>query len=344
MDALEKERDGADRIGADNLRENLAAYALGALEKDERLEIEALVCRDEAAAAELEEMLETLSLVSMRVGDGFPAPKLKDRLLERVEAEVNDSSVSDSTVLSNVIKHIEGALDESVSQQSPTALQRITGYLSAGRIALATSLSALVLVSVLAFQLSSDNAALNRKMRYMEREVSSATTLVSGLIDEVSQAEASLSRAEAKLSAQADEIKEMVTVNEALRSSMNDQISLTYATLRNEYQTPDWSLDSLHSSDAYVYLLEHHDQPLGALVVGGMSPAPTGKEYRLYLIGDESPIYAASFNMNEAGYSTVIFSLPSPLSSFNGAHITREAIDAPPDPGLAEPANRFVPR
>ena len=321
------------------------AYALGALDQDAERDVEELLERDANAAAELAEMLDTVADLSARIGESSPPDTLRERLMSTVTAE---SGVSPRTsAYSALVSHLEQRIATDEIEYVAPKLRlwdRMRGAFNTGRLAFATSAASLAVVVIMAVQLGADNVELNRKISDMENEVAAAYAHTENMIDDMSTSEQLLSQAHDRISRQDEELVKLSAVNDALRASMNDQISLTYATLRNEYTSPDWQPDAVLSRDGYAYLLEHQNRPVGALVIGGVDPAPRGEEYRLYLIGDEHPHYVASFNMNEAGYGTVLFDLPYPLNNYNGAHITRERIIDPPDPSLAAPENRFKPQ
>lgn len=344
-DAGAFEQAASHRSQDEDIARDFAAYALDTLDHDAARAVEDLVERDPKAADELAEMLDTVADMSARVGEATPPDSLRERLVSTVKAESGVST--HATAYSTLVSHLEQRIATDDSEYVTPKLRlwdRMRGAFTAGRLAFATSMASFAVVVIMAAQLGADNVELNQKISEMEREVAAAYNNSKNMIDDMSTAEQLLTQAHDRISRQDEEIVRMSAVNDALRASMNDQISLTYATLRNEYTSPDWQPDAVLSRDGYAYLLEHQRHPLGALVIGGVEPAPHGEEYRLYLIGDERPHYVASFNMNEAGYGTVLFDLPSPLNSYNGAHITRELIEDPPDPSLAAPENRFAPQ
>lgn len=321
------------------------AYALGALDEDGRRAVEELVERDIDAADELAEMLDTITEVAARIGEETPPATLRQNILAAANAE--EGVVNQRSAFSDLVSHLERRItieETEYEHDLKTIWQRLGSVVTAGRLAFATSLAAFGVVAIMTVQLGSDNVELNRKLSDMEREVAAAYSHTQAMIDDMVETEQMLVQAHDRISRQDQEIVKMSQVNDALRTSMNDQISLTYATLRNEYASPEWQPEATLTSEGYVYLLEHKSRPLGALVIGGVEQAPPGEEYRLYLIGDEEPHYIASFDMNEAGYSTILFQLNAPLNSYNGAHITRERVIDAPDPSLASPENLYEPQ
>ena len=322
------------------------AYALGALDEDEQRAVEDLVERDGDAFNELAEMLDTVADFSAQLGDVAPSIAMRDRLIAaaRSESGASDSTLAYSTLVSHLEQRIASEEVEVAATQENGFWQRLGGMVTAGRLAFATSIASFVVVSIMAVQLGADNVELNRKIAEMEDEVAVAYSHSEEMMDAMSASEQLVNQAHARISRQDEELVRLSAVNDALRSSMNDQISLTYATLRNEYGSPAWQPDAVSSGSGYAYLLEHKEQPLGALVIGGVEPAPDGEEYRLYLISDEQAHYMASFDMNAAGYSTVLFELPFALDNYNGAHITLERSTDAPDPSLSDPEKRYRPQ
>ena len=329
----------------DEIIGDFPAYALGTLDVDAERAVEDLIDRDVDAADELSELLDTVAEISARIGDASPTPDLRERLVSTARSESGVSS--DAAAYSSLVTHLEQRITADEIEYETTGRgfwDRFSGLVTAGRLAFATSLASFAVVGIMAVQLGADNVELNRKVSHMEGQVAAAHAHAENMIDDMSSNEQLLAQAHDRISRQGEELVRMSTVNDALRASMNDQLSLTYATLRNEYTSPDWQPDAVLSRDGYAYLLEHKHESLGALVVGGVDQAPHGEEYRLYLIGDDRPHYVASFDMNEAGYGTVLFELPFPLNNYDGAHITREVITDPPDPSLAAPENRYKPQ
>lgn len=322
------------------------AYALGVLAGEDRRAVEELVERDAEAAEELAEMLETVAEFSARVGTAAPPISVRRQLISAANAEGGEAY--EQSAFSSLVSHLENRItveETEYEHDLKTIWQRLGNVFTAGRLAFATSIASFAIVGIMAIQLGSDNVQLNRKVTDMEREVATTYAHAQNLLNDMSSTEQMLTHAHERISKQDQEIVRMSELNDALRTSMNDQISLTYATLRNEYNTPEWQPDAALAGNGYAYLLEHHRRPLGALVVGGVESAPPGEEYRLYLVREgDDPVYTASFNLNQAGYGTVLFELTLPLSLYDGAHITLERIDDPPDPSLALPENRFKPQ
>ena len=321
------------------------AYALGALDDEAQRAVEELTERDADAAIALEEMLETVADFSARVGEVEPPLTTRHKLLASVrqDAGVSDDALAFSTLVSHLEQRIAAdEIDEAAVK--PRLWDRIGGVLTAGRLAFATSFAALAIVGIMAVQLGTDNVELNRRLTDSESMVSAAYVHAQDMLEDMSTTEQMLSHAHERISQQEQQIVRVTELNDALRTSMNDQISLTYATLRNEYQSADWQPDALLSTDGFVYLLEHKRRQLGALVIGGVEKAPHGQEYRLYLIGQDEPHYMTSFDVNEAGNGTILFNLSSPLNSYLGAHVTLEQSSEPPDPSLASLENRYKPQ
>lgn len=334
----------ASDTSEDSPASNCAAYALGALDDSDAAELERHLHSDEAAARELSAMIDTVAALSMMVGNAEPEESLKLRILAAVDAE---AEAREQHATASLLSHIENQiLDDHIAREEVDRpwYRKLTDGLNVGRLAFATSVAAFMVATIVAIQLGADNASLNRRVSEMARSVEESTEYANMVLRELDDARRGLNAAEVRMQQQATQIDDMSASNDALRESFNDQISLTYATLQQQYQTPDWLPDSSAYSSGYMYLLESRFGRDAALVIGGVAPAPPGEEYRLYLVSGDDAQHAASFNMNQAGYGTVTFPLPAPLSTFDGAHITRELITDPPDPTLALPENRYRPQ
>ena len=338
--------DGLERDGEyeSSPASSLAAYALGALDAEEAEEVELYVEFNQDAARELDSMLQTVAAVGMLIGTKEPPATLKQEILDAVESEAAARRVDASVSLLTHIERevVSGA--ELVMADTRPWYQRLTDGFGVGKLAFATSIAALLVATIVAVQLGADNVALNRRVSETALSVQASTDYANMVLRELDDARVALAAAEVRMQQQATQIESMSASNDALRESFNDQISLTYATLQQQYQTPDWLPDSSAHSGGYMYLLESAFGPEAALVIGGVAPAPPGEEYRLYLTSGDSAVYVVSFNMNRVGYGTVTFPIPAPLSSYDGAHITMEDVTEAPDPTLAEPANRYRPQ
>ena len=330
---------------ASNPALDLSAYALGALDAEDAATVEQFVASNEDAARELDAMQETVAAMSMLIGTGFnPPEELKSRILDAVEADtVAKRQDASSSLLAHIERQIVNAAEE-VDIDDRSWYQKLRDGITVNRLAFATSIAAFMIAGLAAVQLGSDNVHLNRQMAEMDRSVQASTEYANMVLRELEDARVSLNAAEQRMQHQAAQIENMSDSNDALRESFNDQISLTYATLQQQYQTPNWMPDSSAYQGGYGYLLESSYSLDAALVIGGVTPAPPGEEYRLYLVSGDDAEYVVSFNMNRIGYGTVSFPLPAPLSTYDGAHITRERVLDPPDPSLAEPANRYKPQ
>ena len=328
----------------DSPASDCAAYALGALTTAEAEAVEQYIESDDVAARELDAMLDTVTVLSMSIGDAQPDEALRARILEAAEAETIERRKHASfSLLSHIESEIAGR-GRTAEESNETWYKKLFNSVTTSKLAFATSIAAFLVAAIVAIQVGADNVNLNRRIAEMDLSVQASTDYTDMVLRELDDARQSLNAAEVRMQQQATQIETMSASNDALRESFNDQISLTYATLQQQYRTPDWLPDSSAYSSGYMYLLESRFDSEAALVIGGVAPAPPGEEYRLYLVAGDDAQHAASFNMNQAGYGTVIFGLPAPLSTFDGAHITRERILDPPDPTLAQPANRYRPQ
>lgn len=337
--------DGVD-FDEDATAADLAAYALGALDADAALRVEERVAEDADAARELEAMLETVAAISAMVGTAAPEPPehLQATILAAAEADTSNRRRAASASL---LQHIEREVVHSETQPPVDDrgwLARLADGFSASRLAFATSLATFGIVVIVTFQLGVDNSHLNQRVAEMDRTVQTTTEYADLILRELEVALTGLNEAEVRMQEQAAQIESMTVSSDALRQSFNDQMSLTYATLQEQYRAPNWLPDSTAYTGGYAHLLESRFSQAAALVIGGVAPAPPGQEFRLYLTSGDTAEFAASFNVNAAGYGIVSFPLRAPLSAYDGAHITIEQAADAPDPTLAEPANRYKPQ
>ena len=324
---------------------DLAAFALGALDATEAAEVGRYVTSNDAAARELESMLETVAKIGMVIGTADPPPALRQKILDAAESDVAARRVhANTSLLTHIEREVLSHADEIDAEHTRPWYRRLTTNFGMGKLAFATSLAALLVATIVAVQLGADNVALNRRMAETAMSVQASTEYTNMVLRELDDARAALNAAEVRIQHQATQIESMSASNDALRESFNDQISLTYATLQQQYQAPGWLSDSSAPIGGSMVFLESRFTPEAVLVIGGAAPAPPGEEYRLYLISGDTAEFVASFNVNRVGYGAVGFVPSAPLSDYDDAHITTESITSAPDPSLAEPANRFRPQ
>lgn len=324
---------------------DLAAFALGALDAADSKAVARYVADNEDAARELGAMLDTVAAIGMKIGVAKPPASLRQAILDAAESDVAAKRVDASvSLLAHIGREIEGNAAEPEAVDTRPWYQRMTYSFGFGKLAFATSLAALLVATIVAVQLGTDNVALNRRVSETAMDVRESTAYANMVLRELDAARTALNAAEVRMQQQAAQLESMSASNDALRESFNDQISLTYATLRQQYQTPNWLPDSSSPSGGSMIFLESQFSPETVLVIGGGAPAPPGEEYRLYLISGDTAVHAASFNLNRVGYGAVWFVPPAPLGAYDDAHITLEPVTSAPDPSLAEPANRFRPQ
>jgi anti-sigma-K factor RskA len=308
--------------------ENLAAYALDALDSDnERREVESLIDSDEAALAELNELSEAASLLAASVPPVEPPAHLKDAILRMAEEESTPSVV----------------------QFSPAPAPTAPWWQRAFQSGLAVSAAAAVLVVVAGSALGFQNNQLSNELDTLRADLRAESVVVADLQSELSttmtDSETTVASMKSEMDHMEDEfgltnemvvhqeemVSELATANNALRQALRDQSWLTYVAMKEGYQVESWLASNTQpvasEPDASGLIAVQVVGNEAVFQVHGLKQPQPGFAYTLWLMGDGDPRPVAQFGVSEIGSATIAFLLPKPLQFYSSVRVTQERVN-----------------
>jgi anti-sigma-K factor RskA len=262
-------------------RDDLAAYALGALDPERRREIEARLETDPELRAELEEMQEVSASLALLAPSQEPPRSLKSRLLQRFEMELQ----ARRTVAAPVPMPRESAW----AKFRRRALTPRVAYAAPAMVMVAIAASA---VSVFTF-----NSLVDRRIEEIQDQMQTAElTTVESTPPGVT--EANLQEAETKLdqktASRVEEVKaeldqktssrlaEAQAELESLKKTVNNQAKLMQL-LNREGTASTWLAGQDEAANATAVLAANRSGEPAYLWVNGLPTPPDGKQYQLWL-------------------------------------------------------------
>lgn len=308
--------------------ENLAAYALNALDTDdERRAVEALIERDAEALAEFLELSESTELLASSVPQVDAPSHLKANILKMAEAETSPG-------------------DAPVPMRSQSAKPWWTRVFQSGY---AASAAAAVLVIVVAGSLGYQNNQLGNEIDSLRDEVAAEAQLVAQLqtdlsttlVDSENRVASMKSEMEVMedefgstvqtLSHQEEMVSKLAVANDALQQALLEQSRFTYLAMQDGYELASWLGNSQQVSTpgpgAAGLMAVRYVGNEAVFQVHGLEQPLDGYTYTLWLMGYGDPRPVAQFGVSEIGSATIAFLLPAPLQYFSSVLVTQERVD-----------------
>jgi anti-sigma-K factor RskA len=311
--------------------ENLAAYALNALDTDdERREVESLVDSDNEALAELNELSESAGFLAIAVPPATPPDHLKERILRLVAEESRPAT----------------------PRIAPTPISSLPWWQRMFQSGYAVSAAAAVLVIVVGGVLGYQNNQLSGEIDSLRSDLAAESVAVANLQTELSttmtDSETKVALMKSDMEVMEDEfgaanemlvhqeemVSELAVANDALREALRDQSWLTYVAMKEGYQVASW----LGGNAQQVSATQTEPAASGLIavrVVGneavfqvhGLPQPQADYAYTLWLMGYGNPTPVAQFNVSEIGSATIAFLLPNPLQFYTSVVVTQERVD-----------------
>ncbi len=301
----------------DSSFEDLAAFALNALDEDERAAVEALLAESAEARSELRELLEGAE----SLGALLPAVEMPPGMRGRVMAVAGRDGP---------INTVDGLGERRPSLQ-PDAWERIRGLFRPARLALASAVAALIAAAALAGFFGIQTSNLQQET---ERLVGEVDSLGSELITEkalMAEIEQSLASFQSEFASneiesgqREAEISNLRQTNEALQNALRDQMWLTYVSANRSWQAADWLTGGVSAPKAHATIVVKQDTQEAALMVAGLTQLQPERVYQLWLTSGEEMTPVVSFQVNEAGAARVPFTFSGNIFSYDGAVVTVE--------------------
>ena len=285
---------------------DLPAYALNALNPEERARVEALLEVSPEAREELRlhlEMAENLSLLATQAGS-VPAERVRANLLAQADSDI----------------HLMDVARQEARSVRPSRVAALSGFFLSFRAAYVGTAAALISVMGIAIFFGIENSRLGSEMAQlrMDREADMA---------QVADLRQSMDEASAQFDAQEAEVARLNAVNTGLNEALKNQQWLTYVTQNREFRVPNYFVGGPGAPEANGTLAVKNFDDLAVFLVSGLPPAPDGFQYGLTLMRDGVPEQVATFQVNEAGQARVEFELPDSIAQFESAMVVLNPVD-----------------
>lgn len=299
-------------------RDDLAAYALGALDPERRREIEARLELDAELRAELEEMDEVAASLALLAPSQEPPRSLKSRLLQRFEMELQ-------------ARRTAGA---PLPMPRESVWARLKRRVLTPRVAYVAPAMAMAAVAASAISVFTFNSVVDRRIEKIQDQM----TVQPVATQEVTAAK--LQETESKLDEKAatrvEEVKaeldektksrlaEAQKELESLKKTVTHQTKLMQL-LNREGTASTWLAGQDEAANASAVLAANRSGEPSYLWVNGLPTLPEGKQYQLWLYYQGRIWSPGTFTVEPAdGSAWVVLYLPLAVTYPVNASVTVE--------------------
>jgi anti-sigma-K factor RskA len=285
---------------------NLPAYALNALNPEERARVEALLEVSPEAREELrlyQDMAEKLSHLATQAGS-IPSERVRASLLAQADSDI----------------HLIDLAREEARSVRPSRVAALSGFFRSFRAAYVGTAAVSVSVLGIALFFGIENSRLGSEVAQlrMDREADLA---------QVADLRQAMDEASVEFDVQQAEVARLNAVNDGLNEALKNQQWLTYVTQNREFRVPNYFVGGPGAPEANGTLAVKNFDDLAVFLVSGLPPAPDGFQYGLTLMRDGVPEQVATFQVNQAGQARVEFDLPDNISQFESAMVVLNPVD-----------------
>ena len=267
----------------------LPGYALGALEPEERLEVEEHLETCSHCSRILSEHLDATVVLAGSVPQVEPSSSLRQRVLEHISHQSTGATIS------------------SVSNTPLVGKARRTSRIYRTGLPMAAALAMVIsgILAVLVFQLRGDlgevrdeNESLNTLVAVMQSENEGLTVLVT-------------------------EVADIRDENQRLHAMVQDQRSLVY-NLALPGMEVKLMANSTVSPSTKGMLVASPDGRWGYIIIQGLQSPSEGMSYQIWLQGSSGPTSAGMFSVDSTGYAQPFVLFPQRLDVYSSIAITME--------------------
>lgn len=338
----------------DSYFEDLPAYALGALDPDARLALEAHLEGCPVCSAELEELADASSALAALVPAVEPPPGVKDGLMSRLDREVAlQRALGREASHGRASARTHAWTDRIGLFVIRTRLRYVATVLAVAGV---VAISAGVLVTFnrvddLETQLSSEATAVTQAMaiskgalaksNLLDDRVDDLETRLSAEATAVTELAQSVTVPVDEPLTEAEDTKQTVSrlaaANERLQKILRDQMRLI--SLRSIASTRTTFFTGIGPADDAIGTLVtgHRSDASGILMVYGLPAMQPGYVYQLWLIYNGERRNIGTFVVDSMGYAWLKVMLPE-----GGVEYLRGGVTIEPVPGSSAPTGTKV--
>ena len=267
----------------------IPGYALGALEPEDRLEVEEHLETCSQCSRILNEHLDATMVLAGSVPQVAPSSSLRQRVLEHIGHQSAGATIS------------------SVSNTPLVGKARQTSRIYRTGLPMAAALAMIIsgILAVLVFQLRGDlgevrdeNESLNTLVEVMQSENENLTALVT-------------------------EVADIRDENQRLHAMVQDQRSLVY-NLALPGMEVKLMANSTVSPSTRGILVASPDGRWGYVIIQGLQSPNEGMSYQIWLLGSNRPASVGVFSVDSTGYAQPFVLFPRRLDFYSSIAITME--------------------
>ncbi len=295
----------------------IGAYALGALDLEDRLALEALLERSPELQEELRQLRQVVALLPYAAPPATPPARVRQRLFARIAAAQTDAASSRAA-------------------PSPTGAmpRRRSGWLLPGLMAVLTAL--VIALSVATLSLNAGIAQLDRTNRELVADLEQ-------LQQTLAEAEARQERLAAQLAAGQEQLESLAT---RLAASEERVARLTADLARDDYvisfiSAPGVATRQLRSARSGVvaqgemYMYPGHSSAV--VIFSGLPPLAPGQVYQFWFADEAGQVAGKTFEADPTGIGYIIVEAPREVNAFREVMVTVE-----PSGGSATPSQNVI--
>lgn len=309
-------------------QDDLAAYALGALDAERRREIEARLEVDAQLRAELEEYELAASALAFMAPPSEPPRHLKTRLLKRFDQEVSARNL----------------VSAPVPLPQPSAWTRFRRRFSSARLAYAAPTAVIGAFAAGAVSILIFNSMVDPRIDKIEQLSSEAATIESTM----AELEKTATELEKNTASRVEEARQEIV--QSIEERTDSRLAIAQAQLESlsravEYQsrmmellnreevTPTWLAGQGQASGASAVLAANRSAGRPAVLwVKGLQPPPDNTVYQLWLFSQGRMWSPGTFTVEANGYAYIEFVVAQPLPSPVYAAVTLEPLGGSDSP------------
>ena len=334
--------------------EMLPAYALGALEPEEMLAVDAYLNQNRT----LLDRLHQAELVAAQMAHAAPDVPLpataKNRLMARVRADLATQNVAEMEA--GVTPQLAGPIRSAPQKRMPTparsadwlaGLRRAFSPINGWAVATGCALVALVIVSLYMGQVQARLRQVNAQLDTVQGEIDHLQVTNTQLQETNESLQRQLQTNQNQLQQAGAEL-DALQVQTAKLQVVNTQLQQTNETLQQQAQTDQELLASIAKADpertvqlpgteeapdasGTFYVVSDDNQ--GLLVLRGLEPLPTDQTYQLWLIPADGPPESAGLLAVQANAPTwLTLPLPANAPDFAAVGVSVEPAGGSPAP------------
>ncbi|NQW17197.1 MAG: anti-sigma factor [Chloroflexi bacterium] len=273
------------------LFESLPAYVLGALEEQERVEIEDHLESCPQCASEYDDLAEAGTILALNVPPREPPSELRTRLLDAIISDEEMTVVRDSSPIE--------LLPEKRSS-------RRFGWVTGFQIRYATA--AAIMIGVFAVSVSTllSNGTLDERVEELESQASSEATVVSSIASTVMD----VSMESEEPSTTIETVSRLAIANEHLQEALQTSVEMQKAASQPTARTALLRKTDGTGNTSGTLVAGHETLTRGMMMIQGLDPPPPGYVYQIWMNIGGVPRNLGTFHVNEMGYVFVEMSVP----------------------------------